>query len=71
MLEDQDNSKLGIMPINIYTPQRHSPGRSVNQQDQDFENDSVEELDQVETDFRNIALTEPEGANDTNAHVHK
>jgi len=62
--EDQDVSKLGIMPITQNAPMSHSSCQSVEQEDQDFNIDDTEELDHIDADFNIIALTELEGADD-------
>jgi len=71
MLEDLDNSDLWIMQITNHAIPILSSGRTVEQEDQDFEIHNAEELDQVDSDFNNIALTELEGANNPDAQAHK
>jgi hypothetical protein len=71
MLEDQDDSDLGIMPITNNALPSHSSGRTAEQEDQDFDIQKAEELDQVDADFNNIALTELEGANNPDAQAQK
>jgi hypothetical protein len=71
MPEDQDDSDQGIMPITNNALPSQSSGRTAEHEDQDFEIQNAEELDQVDTDFNNIALTELEGANDSDAQAQK
>ena len=68
---DQDDSDPGIMPITNNALPSHSSGRTAEQEDQDFDIQNAEELDQVDADFNNIALTELEGANDPDAQAQK
>jgi hypothetical protein len=67
----EDNSEPGIMPITNNPSPRNPPSRTAELEDQDFEIQNVEELNQVEADFNNIALTELEGANDSDVQAQK
>jgi hypothetical protein len=67
----EDDSEPGIMPITNNAPPRNPPSRTVELEDQDFEIQNAEELDQVDADFNNIALTELEGANDPDVQAQK
>jgi hypothetical protein len=67
----EDDSELGIMPITYNAPPRNPPSRTVELEDQDFAIQNAEELDQVDADFNNIALTEQEGANDPDVQAQK
>ena len=58
----EDNLDPGFMLINTNIAARYSPSRTVDLEDQDFELQNTEELDQVDADINNIALTEQEGA---------
>jgi hypothetical protein len=58
MREDQDDFDLGIMPITNYPPVSHSPGWSVDQEDQDFNIHNAEELDHIDANLDNIPFTE-------------
>jgi len=69
MLEDQDNSDPGIMPITNNALLCHSSGRTAEQEDHDFEIQNAEELDHVDAEFENIALTELGGDNDPDAQA--
>jgi len=71
MPEDQDDSDPGIMPITNNALSSHSSSQTAEQEDQDFEIQNAEELDQVDADFNNIALTELEGANDPDVQAQK
>ena len=71
MAEDLDNSDPGIMPITNNALPSHASGRTAEQEDQDFDIQNAEELDQVDADFNNIALTELEGANNPDAQVQE
>jgi len=71
MPEDQDDSDLGNMPMTKNALLSHSSGRTVEPEDQDFDIQYAEELDQVDTEFNDIALTEPEGANDPDVQAQK
>jgi hypothetical protein len=71
MPEDQDDSDQGIMPITNNALPSHASGRTATREDQDFDIQNAEELDQVDADFNNIALTELEGANDPDAQAQK
>jgi hypothetical protein len=71
MTEDQDNSDPVIMLITNNAPPRHFSSRTAEQEDQDFNIQNSEELDQVDADFNNIALTELDEANDPDAQVQK
>jgi len=71
MSEDQDNYDPGMMPITDNTLPSHSSGRTAETEDQDLDIQNEEELDQVDADFNNIALTELEGANDADAQAQK
>jgi len=71
ILEDQEESNLGIMPIIKNALQSHCPSCTVKHEGQDFDIQNVEELDQVDADFNNIALTELEEANDPNVQAQK
>jgi hypothetical protein len=71
MPEDQDDSDPEIMLITNNARLSHSSGRTAEQEDQDFDIQNAEELDQVDADFNNIALTELEGANDPDAQAQK
>jgi len=71
MPEDQDDSDPWMMPMTNNSLPKYSSGRSAEKVDQDFDIQTVEELDQVDADFINIALTEIEGANDPDAQAQK
>jgi len=71
MPQDQNNSDLGIMLMNNNAQLSHSPSRTVEQEYQDFDIQNAEQLDQVDADFNNIALTELEGAHDPDAQAQK
>jgi len=71
MPEDQDDSDPGIMPITNNALPSHSSGQTAEQEDQDFDIQNAEELDQVDADCNNIALTELEGPNDPDAQAQK
>jgi len=55
--EDQDGSILGIMQFTNYAPPSPSSGQTVDQEEQDLDNQIPEELQLVDADFNNIALT--------------
>jgi len=59
------------MPITNNALLSHSSGRTVQPEDQDFDIQNTEEIDQVDADFNNIALTELEGVNDPDAQAQK
>jgi hypothetical protein len=59
------------MPITNNALPSHSSSWTAEQEDQDFDIQNAEELDQVDADFNNIALTELEGANDPDAQAQK
>jgi hypothetical protein len=59
------------MPITDNAPQRNPPSRTVELEDQDFEIQNMEEIDQVDANFNNIALRELEGANDPDGQAQK
>jgi hypothetical protein len=67
MPEDQDDCDPRIMLNTNNTLPSQSSGRTAEQEDQDFDIQNTAELDQVDADFNNIALTELEGANDPDA----
>jgi hypothetical protein len=67
----EDDSEPGVMLITNNAPPRNPPSHTVELEDQDFEIQNVEELDQVDADFNNIALTELEGANDPDVQAQK
>jgi hypothetical protein len=71
MPEDQDDSDPGIMPITNIALPSNSPGRTAEQEDQDFAIQNAEELHRVDADFNKIALTELEGANDPDGQAQK
>jgi hypothetical protein len=71
MLEDQNDSDPGIMPITHNAPRSHSSSWTAEQEDQEYDIQNVEEVDQVDGDFKNIALPELEGANDPDAQGKK
>ena len=69
MPEDQDDSDLGIMPITNHALPSHSSGQTVKQEVHNFDIQTAEELDQVDDDFNNNALTELEGVNNPGAQA--
>jgi hypothetical protein len=71
MPEDQDDSDPGIMPITIIALPRYSSRRTAEHEDQDFDIQNTEDVDYVDADFNNIALTEQVGANDPDAQEQK
>jgi len=71
MPEDQDDSDPRIMLITNNALPSDSSGRTAEKEDQDFDIHNAEELDQVDADINNIALTELEGANDPDAQAQK
>ena len=68
---DQDYSNRGMMTITNNAIPSYFSGRTVEQEDQDFNIQYAEELDQLEADFNNITLTELGGANDPDVHAQK
>jgi hypothetical protein len=71
MPEDQDDSDLGIMPITNNALPSHSSEWTAKKEEQHFDIQNTEELDQVDADFKTIALTELEGANDPDAQAQQ
>ena len=71
MAGDQDYSDRGMMTITNNAIPSYFSGRTVEQEDQDFNIQYAEELDQLEADFNNIAVTELGGANDPDVHAQK
>jgi hypothetical protein len=71
MPEGQDDSNLGIMLITDNAVPSHSSSWTVQQEDQSFNIYNPEKLNQVDTDFNNIALTELEGANNPDTQAQK
>ena len=63
----EDDYELALMPSRNNAPARHYPNCTVEQEDQDFEIQYVEELYQVDSGFNTVALIELELANDPNA----
>ena len=59
------------MPITNKAPPSHSPCRTVEEEDTDFNIQKAEELDQVYADFNNVALMELKGANNPDAQAQK
>lgn len=71
MPEDQDDSDLGIVPTTHKAPLTHSPDRTAEQVDQDFDNQNMEELAQVDAVIHNIALMELDGAKNPDGQALK
>jgi hypothetical protein len=69
--KDKDNSDLRIMAITNNALPSHSSCRTAEHEDQDCDIQNADQLDQVDVDFNNIALTEQEGANDPHAQAQK
>jgi hypothetical protein len=71
MPEHQDDSHSGIMLITHDAPPSLSIGRTVKHEHQDFNFQYADQLDQVDVDFDNIALTELEGAKNPDTQAQK
>jgi len=67
----EEDLELGIMLITNNAPLRNSPSPTVELEDEDFETQNAEELNHVDVEFNNIALTELEGANDLDSQAKK
>jgi hypothetical protein len=67
----EDITEPGSMPITNNSTPRNPLRCIVELEDQDFEIHNAEELDQVDTDFNNIAVMELEGANNPNVQAQK
>jgi hypothetical protein len=67
----EDDSEQGFMPITTNAPRKNPPSHTVELEDQHFLIQNPEELDPVDGDFNNIALTEVEGANDSDVQAQK
>ena len=69
MQEDQDDSDPGIKPITNNALPCQSSGQTAEQENNDFDIQNAEEVDHVDAEFENIALTELGGANDSDAQA--
>jgi hypothetical protein len=65
----EDDLEPWIMPITNNVLLRNPPSRTVDQEEQDFKVQKVEELDEVNTDFNYVAVMELEGANDADVQA--
>jgi hypothetical protein len=67
----EDDSESGIIWIKNNEPTRDPPCHNVELEHKDFEIQNAPELNQVDADSDNIALTELHGANDPNVQAQK